>query len=70
MALAFAPFGQSFKVTRINAEEKVIRHLNNLGLVVGAEITPVFDNGGDVILKIKDCRVALNKALAMRIMVA
>ncbi|NCA67303.1 MAG: ferrous iron transport protein A [Clostridia bacterium] len=70
MALAFAPFGQSLRITKIIADEKTRRHLENLGLLVGADIISMFDNSGDVIIKIRDCKLALNKSLAMKIFVA
>lgn len=70
MTLAFAPFDKELKVTKINADEKTVRRLASLGLCVGGVVTSMYDNGGNVILKVLDSRVALNKALAMKILVA
>ncbi len=70
MALAFAPYGKAVTITKINADEKVLRHLQNLGLTVGTSVMSLFDSNGDMILKVKDSRIALNRALAMKINVA
>lgn len=70
MALAFAPYGKTLTVRRIDLDDKTRRHLNNLGLVVGAEVTPIHISGGDVILRVRDSKLAVNRALAMRITVA
>lgn len=70
MALAFAPFGKEFTITNINVDEKTKRHLENLGILIGGRVTSIFDMNGDVVLKVKDGRLALNKALAMKITVA
>ena len=43
--------------------------LNNLGFVVGAEVVVVSAIGGNVIVNIKDSRVAINEDMAKRIMV-
>ena len=45
------------------------QHLAELGFVVGAEVTVVSEMGGNMILSIKDSRIALDKTMAMRIMV-
>jgi len=70
MALAFAPFGRELKITKILADEKTKRHLKNLGLIIGADIISMYDNCGNVIIKVKDCKLALNKTLALKIYVA
>ncbi len=70
MALAFAPFGRELKIVKINADDKTRRHLENLGLLVGAGVMSMYDICGDVIVKVKDCKLALNKSLAMKIQVA
>ena len=50
-------------------QEETRRFLNNLGFVVGAEVSVVSAIGGNVIVNIKDSRVAINKDMAKRIMV-
>ena len=45
------------------------QHLAELGFVVGEQITVVSEIGGNMILSVKDSRIALDKTMAMRIMV-
>ena len=70
MSLAFAPFGKIFTVTDMKMDDKTKRHLGNLGILIGTELVSVFDNKGDVIIKVKDSKLAINKALALKIIVA
>ena len=53
----------------IKSNEETRRFLNNLGFVVGAEVVVVSAIGGNVIVNIKDSRVAINEDMAKRIMV-
>ena len=69
MPLSIAPRGTTLKIMKMPVDEKVKRHLANLGILVGAEITMLDEQAGDVIVKVKDCKLALNKQLATRIMV-
>ena len=70
MALGIAPIGKEMEIKRIVLDEKTTKHLLNLGLMVASKVTTLSDAKGDVILKVKDGRLALNKELAMRIFVA
>lgn len=70
MFLAFAPYGKEVRITEITADDKTRKHLGDLGIAVGGYVTSMFDSNGDVILKVKDGRLALNRALAMKIMVS
>lgn len=69
MPLTVAPIGKEVKIVKnlVNANTK--RHLESLGLTAGTGVTLIADNSGDLILKIKDSRVAINKSLTMRIFV-
>mgnify|MGYP002797168669 FL=1 len=69
MPLSIAPRGTTLKIMKTPVAEKVKRHLAHLGILVGAEITMLNEQAGDVIVKVKDCKLALNKQLATRIMV-
>ena len=53
----------------MKSKEETRRFLNNLGFVVGAEVVVVSAIGGNVIVNIKDSRVAINEDMAKRIMV-
>jgi ferrous iron transport protein A len=61
--------GETGEIKRIGGNEETRRFLNNLGFVVGAEVSVVSAIGGNVIVNIKDSRVAINKDMAKRIMV-
>ena len=54
---------------KITGRDEVRQHLAELGLVVGEEVTVVSQLGGNMILSIKDSRIALDRTMAMRIMV-
>ena len=53
----------------VGGKEETKRFLENLGFVAGAEITVVSAIGGNVIVNIKDSRVAINQDMARHIMV-
>lgn len=61
--------GEAREVIGIRANERIKRHLSNLGFVNGAMIMLVNDVDGNVIFKVKESRIALGKELASRIMV-
>ena len=69
MPLAFSQIGKPVVVTRVEADEKIRRHLENLGVIKSAVITPVSDHLGNLIVKVKEGRLAINKGLAMKIFV-
>ncbi len=67
MPLALAPIGKDMTITKIIADEKTRRHLENLGILTGQSISSIADNAGNLIIKIKDGRLAINRDLAMKI---
>ena len=69
MPLTMLNIGETGKIKRIGGNEETRRFLNNLGFVVGAEVAVVSAIGGNVIVNIKDSRVAINEDMAKRIMV-
>lgn len=56
-------------IARITGRDEVRQHLAELGFVVGAEVRVVSEMAGSLILSVGDSRVALNRDMAMRIMV-
>ena len=70
MPLTMAPVGQSSKIQRVGGNDETKRFLANLGFVVGSEVTVISAIGGNVIVNIKDSRVAINQDMARHIMVA
>ena len=69
MPLGMANVGDVNIIKKINGRDDVRQHLSELGFVVGTEVTVVSDLGGNLILSVKESRVALDKTMAMRIMV-
>lgn len=69
MPLTMLNIGETGKIKRIGGNEETRRFLNNLGFVVGTEVSVVSAIGGNVIVNIKDSRVAINEDMAKRIMV-
>jgi len=69
MPLPMAGIGEINTIRKITGRDDVRKHLAELGFVVGEEVRIVSDMGGNLILSVKDCRVALNKDMAMRVMI-
>ena len=70
MPLTMVQAGQTVRICRITGRDEVRQHLAELGFVVGASVTVVNVLGGNLILQVQESRVALDKTLAMRILVA
>lgn len=69
MPLSLAQVGEENIIKRIGGRPEVKRHLENLGFVVGGEVTVVNTLGGNVIVNVKEARVAISKEMALKIMV-
>ena len=67
MPLTLAPQGQMNRINRITGKDEVRRFLASLGFVEGEPVTVVSSMGGNMIIHVKDTRVALDRALASRI---
>ena len=55
-------------IRKITGKDEVRQHLAELGFVVDGEVTVVSELGGNLILQVKDSRIALDRAMANRIM--
>lgn len=69
MPLTMAKVGESNIIKKVNGKEETKRFLENLGFVNGAFITVVSTIGGNLIVNIKNSRVAINKDMAKKIMI-
>ena len=69
MPLTFADTGADYVVKKIGGKPEVKKHLENLGFVVGTGVSVINTIGGNVIVKVKESRIALDHKLASRIMV-
>lgn len=69
MPLTMLGRGQESTVKRIAGKDEVRAFLNSLGFVEGGKVSVVNEIGGNLIVNVKDTRVALNRGMACRIMV-
>ena len=69
MPLSVADKGGTFRINKITGRDETQRFLESLGFVIGETVTVVSEMGGNMILKVKDSRIALDKKMAGRIMV-
>ncbi len=69
MPLTMAKAGEDNRIKKIGGKPEVRKFLENLGFVNGAQIAVVSENAGNVIVKIKESRVAISREMAMKIMV-
>ena len=69
MPLTMAPTGEQNVIKKIGGKEETRRFLENLGFVTGGKVTVVSEIGGNMIVNVKDSRVAIGKDMANKIMV-
>lgn len=69
MPLTLAEIGKENIVKRITGKQQVKSHLEDLGFVVGSPITVINIIGGNVIVNIKESRIAISREMAQKIMV-
>lgn len=69
MPLTMAKQGEVASIKRVGGKEEVRRHLENMGFVPGADVTVVSVNNGNVIVNVKEARVAISREMANKIMV-
>jgi len=69
MPLALAPIGEENTIKKIGGNPEVKRHLENLGFVVGGTVSIVSTLNGNMIVNVKESRVAIDEILARKIMI-
>ncbi len=69
MPLSMMKSGEKNTIKRINGKDDTKRFLEGLGFVVGSTVAVVSEMGGNMILNIRETRVALDKSMATRIIV-
>ena len=70
MPIMLAPLNQEVRVVRILANEKIKKHLEDLGILVNATLTVLSTVNGGVVVAIKNGRLALDHEIASKILVA
>ena len=69
MPLTMANPGEKVIIRKITGKDDVRQHLAELGFVVDSEVMVVSEISGNLIVQVKDSRVALNRDMANRIMI-
>ena len=69
MPLSMAKSGEIVIIKKITGKDEIRQHLPELGLVVEEAVKVVSEVGGNLIIQVKDSRIALDKTMANRIMV-
>lgn len=69
MPLTMADIGEMCVITRVSGNEETKRFLGNLGFIPGTEVTVLSKMSGNVIVNIKDSRIAVNAEMARHIMI-
>ena len=67
--LVFADAGEKQVIKKIGGNDEIKHHLENLGFTVGATVTVVNSLAGNIIVKVKESRIAINEEMAQKIMV-
>ena len=67
--LTLSDIGEDCIIRKIGGSQEVRQHLENLGFVVGGRVTVVASVGGNVIVNVKESRVAVSKEMAQKIMI-
>ncbi len=67
--LVFAASGEEQIIKKIGGSDEVKRHLENLGFNAGSAVTVISSLGGNIIVKVKESRIAINEEMARKIMV-
>ena len=69
MPLTMAKPGETVTIRKINGKDEVRQHLAELGFVVDGSVTVVSEIAGNLILQVKESRIALDRTLANRVMI-
>ncbi len=69
MPLTMAKAGDTVTIRKITGKDDVRQHLAELGFVADSTVTVVSELAGNLILQVKDSRIALDRTMANRIMI-
>ena len=67
MPLSMAETGREIQIRKIGGKDETRRFLESLGFVIGGFVTVVSEINGNLIVKVKDSRVAISKEMANKI---
>ena len=69
LQLTFVKTGDVVKIRKVTGKDDIKKHLNDLGFVEGSICSVISSINGDIILNVKDSRLALTKEMADKIMI-
>lgn len=69
MPLSLVAIGEEHKIRKVGGNPEIKKHLENLGFVPGGAVTIVSSLAGNIIVKVKESRVAISEEMARKIMV-
>lgn len=69
MPLSFGGLGEENIIKKVGGSPEVKKHLEALGFVAGGNVIVISEIGGDMIVNVKDSRVAISKEMAQKIMI-
>ena len=69
MPLTFADLEEDNIIRKVGGNPETKKHLENLGFVVGGNVRVVNRLGGNIIVNVKESRVAISESMAMKIMI-
>jgi ferrous iron transport protein A len=69
MPITMMKDGESGIIKKVGGKEETRKFLENLGFVTGGTVTVISQTGGNMIVNVKDSRVAIGKDMAAKIMV-
>ena len=69
MPLTLANIGEETMIQRVSGSQEVKKHLEDLGFVPGGSVTVVSALGGNIIVKVKEARVAISEEMARKILI-
>ena len=69
MPLALANVGEENMIHKVGGNAEMKKHLEDLGFVAGGTVTVVSEIGGNLIVKVKESRVAISREMAGKIMI-
>jgi ferrous iron transport protein A len=70
MPIVIAPLNVDLKIVKILVDEKLKRHLESLGITINSTIKIISNQGGNIIVMVKDGRLALDRGISTKILVA
>ena len=69
MPLTAAKAGEENFIKKVGGKAEVRQFLENLGFVAGSSVTVITEIGGNLIVSVKDSRIAINREMASKIMI-